>query len=181
MVQNWISTFHWQGSPTTTVTKRASRCHLSKHFMNDFVVHHWAGLSRVKELSLTPILWQWQKRRWSRFVPTYWLPNLVRRVTLTRDATLWNLKLVITYGPYPIIDKYGLLSYQLQLPSKLSGVHNVFHVSQLKRSLKPLTDVVIEDTEGPEKATRGGVNGSQSKFLEETWSISQIKPDTLLF
>jgi hypothetical protein len=28
----------------------------------------------------------------------------------------------------------------------LSGVHNVFHDSQLKRCLKPLTDVVIEDT-----------------------------------
>jgi hypothetical protein len=27
----------------------------------------------------------------------------------------------------------------------MSGVHNVFHVSQLKRCLKPLTDVVIED------------------------------------
>jgi hypothetical protein len=49
-------------------------------------------------------------------------------------------------GPYPIIEKYGLLSYQLELPSKLSGVHNVFHISQLKRCLKPLIDVVIEDT-----------------------------------
>jgi hypothetical protein len=48
-------------------------------------------------------------------------------------------------GPYPIIDKYGPTSYQVELPSKLSGVHNVFHVSQLKRCLKPLTDVVIED------------------------------------
>jgi hypothetical protein len=47
---------------------------------------------------------------------------------------------------YPIIDKYGLLSYQVELPSKLSGVHNVFHVSQLKRCIKPLVDVVIEDT-----------------------------------
>jgi hypothetical protein len=28
----------------------------------------------------------------------------------------------------------------------LSGVHDVFHVSQLKRCLKPPTDVVIEDT-----------------------------------
>jgi hypothetical protein len=26
------------------------------------------------------------------------------------------------------------------------GVHNVIHVSQLKRCLKPLTDVVVEDT-----------------------------------
>jgi hypothetical protein len=49
-------------------------------------------------------------------------------------------------SPYPIIDKYGSLSYQVELPSKLSGVHNVFHVSQLKRCMKPLTDVVIEDT-----------------------------------
>jgi hypothetical protein len=32
-------------------------------------------------------------------------------------------------GPYLIIDKYEPLSYQVELPSKLSGVHNVFHVS----------------------------------------------------
>jgi hypothetical protein len=49
-------------------------------------------------------------------------------------------------GPYPIIDKYGSTSYQVELPARLSGVHNVFHVSQLKRCLKPPTDVVIEDT-----------------------------------
>jgi hypothetical protein len=47
---------------------------------------------------------------------------------------------------YPIIDKYGPTSYQVELPSKLSGVHNVFHVSQLKKCLKPPADVVIEDT-----------------------------------
>jgi hypothetical protein len=47
---------------------------------------------------------------------------------------------------YPITDKYGPTSYQVELPLKLSGVHNVFHVSQLKRCLKPLTDVVIKDT-----------------------------------
>jgi hypothetical protein len=49
-------------------------------------------------------------------------------------------------GPYLIIDKYGPLSYQVELPSKLSGVHNMFHVSQLKICLKSPTDVVIEDT-----------------------------------
>jgi hypothetical protein len=49
-------------------------------------------------------------------------------------------------GPYSIIDKYGPTSYQVELPVKLSGIHNVFHVSQIKRCLKPLTDVVIEDT-----------------------------------
>jgi hypothetical protein len=49
-------------------------------------------------------------------------------------------------GLYPIIQKYRPLSYQLELPLKLSGDHNVFHVSQLKSCLKPPTDVVIEDT-----------------------------------
>jgi hypothetical protein len=48
-------------------------------------------------------------------------------------------------GLYPIIDKYGSLSYQVELPSKLSGVHNVFYVFQLKTCLKPPTDVVVED------------------------------------
>jgi hypothetical protein len=47
---------------------------------------------------------------------------------------------------YPIINKYEPLSYQVELPTKLLGVHNVFHVSQLKWSLKPPTDVIIEDT-----------------------------------
>jgi hypothetical protein len=56
-------------------------------------------------------------------------------------------KLTLRYiGPYPIIDKYGPMSYQVELPSKLSGVHNVFHVSQLKGCLKPSTDLVVEDT-----------------------------------
>jgi hypothetical protein len=56
-------------------------------------------------------------------------------------------KLALRYiGPYPIIDKYGPMSYQVELPSKLSGVHNLFHISQLKGCLKPLTDVVVKDT-----------------------------------
>jgi hypothetical protein len=49
-------------------------------------------------------------------------------------------------GLYPIIDKYGPMSYQVELLAKLSAVHNVFHVSQLKRCLKPSVEVVIEDT-----------------------------------
>jgi hypothetical protein len=49
-------------------------------------------------------------------------------------------------GLYPILDKYGPTSYQVELPTRLSGVHNVFHVSQLKRCLKPSADMVIENT-----------------------------------
>jgi hypothetical protein len=49
-------------------------------------------------------------------------------------------------GPYHVIDKYGPTSYQVELPVKLLRVHNVFHVSQLKRCLKPPADVVIKAT-----------------------------------
>jgi hypothetical protein len=49
-------------------------------------------------------------------------------------------------GPYSIIDKHSPMMYQVELPTRLSGVHSVFHVSQLKKCLKPPTDVVIEDT-----------------------------------
>jgi hypothetical protein len=48
-------------------------------------------------------------------------------------------------GLYPTLEKYGPLAYQVELPSRLFGVHNVFHVSQLKRCLKPPMNVVIED------------------------------------
>jgi hypothetical protein len=36
-------------------------------------------------------------------------------------------------GPYPIVDKYVPTSYQVELPMRLSGVHNVFLISQLKK------------------------------------------------
>jgi hypothetical protein len=49
-------------------------------------------------------------------------------------------------GPYPIIDMYEPTFYPVELPTRLSRVHNVFHVSQLKRCLKPPTEVVIGDT-----------------------------------
>jgi hypothetical protein len=50
-------------------------------------------------------------------------------------------------GMYPIINKYGPTSYQVELPAKLLGVHNMFHVSQLKRCMKPPIDMVIEERE----------------------------------
>jgi hypothetical protein len=39
-------------------------------------------------------------------------------------------------GPFKIIDRKGELAYQLELPPQLSEVHDVFHVSQLKKCLR---------------------------------------------
>ncbi|WVZ69110.1 hypothetical protein U9M48_017948 [Paspalum notatum var. saurae] len=39
-------------------------------------------------------------------------------------------------GPFKILAKRGEVAYQLELPENLSAVHDVFHVSQLKKCLR---------------------------------------------
>jgi hypothetical protein len=39
-------------------------------------------------------------------------------------------------GPFKIFDRRGEVAYQLELPPQLSDVHDVFHVSQLKKCLR---------------------------------------------
>jgi hypothetical protein len=52
--------------------------------------------------------------------------------------------------PFPILERYGPVAYRLLLPKTLSVVHNVFHVSQLKKCLRvpnrtvEVTDVALE-------------------------------------
>jgi hypothetical protein len=38
--------------------------------------------------------------------------------------------------PFKIIDRKGEVAYQLELPPQLSELHDVFHVSQLKKCLR---------------------------------------------
>ena len=39
-------------------------------------------------------------------------------------------------GPFTILERRGKVAYQLELLSNLSRVHDVFHVSQLRRCFK---------------------------------------------
>jgi hypothetical protein len=53
-------------------------------------------------------------------------------------------KLVPRYiGPFPILEKCGIVAYKLDLPPTLAGVHDIFHMSQLKKCLKAFVDVVF--------------------------------------
>ncbi|WVZ51949.1 hypothetical protein U9M48_003046 [Paspalum notatum var. saurae] len=38
--------------------------------------------------------------------------------------------------PFKIVERKGEVAYKLELPSNLSGIHNVFHVSQLNKCLR---------------------------------------------
>jgi hypothetical protein len=48
-------------------------------------------------------------------------------------------------GSFPILEKCGKVAYKLELPPSLAGVHNIFHVSQLKKCLKAPLDVVLPE------------------------------------
>jgi hypothetical protein len=57
-------------------------------------------------------------------------------------------------GPYQIQAKRGEVAYQLDLPESLSAVHDVFHVSQLKKCLRvPEEQLPVEGLEVQEDLT----------------------------
>jgi hypothetical protein len=46
-------------------------------------------------------------------------------------------------GSFPILEKCGSVTYKLDLSPSLAGVHDILHVSQLKKCLKAHVDVVL--------------------------------------
>jgi hypothetical protein len=52
----------------------------------------------------------------------------------------------IFIGPFKILEKRGEVAYQLELPPQLSDVHDVLHVSQLKKCLHvPKEQIPMDD------------------------------------
>ena len=49
-------------------------------------------------------------------------------------------------GPYRVLERMGEVAYKLELPEALSGVHDVFHVSQLKKCHAEMADIPLRDT-----------------------------------
>ena len=45
-------------------------------------------------------------------------------------------------GPFPITERIGQMAYIVKLPENLSSVHDVFHVSHLRKCLHDTAEVV---------------------------------------
>jgi hypothetical protein len=76
------------------------------------------------------------------------------KVSPMRSVKRFNMKgkLAPRYVvPFKVIDRHGEVVYQLELPENLSGVHDVFHVSQLKKCLRvpeeqiPLDELTVKE------------------------------------
>ncbi|XP_076938276.1 uncharacterized protein LOC143606377 [Bidens hawaiensis] len=74
-------------------------------------------------------------------------------------------------GPFKITERVGSVAYRLDLPSELSGIHDVFHISNLKKCLSDESLIVpIEDIR---------VDG-KLRFVEEPvevmdWKIQKLR------
>ena len=62
-------------------------------------------------------------------------------------------KLTPSYvGPYNILKRVGTAAYEVELPEELAAMHQVFHISLLKKcvgdlaSIVPLESVAVEDS-----------------------------------
>ncbi len=92
-------------------------------------------------------------------------------------------------GPFPITERIGKLAYRVELPDKMAGVHNVFHISHLRKCVKDPSIVVepsqLEDVEveaevarprQPIKIVDGGSRQLRSrgiKLVKVQWSAEE--------
>jgi hypothetical protein len=76
-------------------------------------------------------------------------------------------------GPFKILEKRGEVTYQLKLPPQLSDVHDVFHVSQLKKCMcVPKEQIPMKDLDAKE-----GLSYQEYliKILETSESVTRKK------
>jgi hypothetical protein len=76
------------------------------------------------------------------------------KVSLIRGMRRFKVKGKLSprfIGPFLILKRVGEVAYQLELPDYLADVHDVFHVSQLKKCLRvpkeqlPMEDLSVQD------------------------------------
>ena len=107
---------------------------------------------------------------------------------VVRFGSAWKLAPRFV-GPFPIIEKIGKTACRVQLPKRLAGIHNVFHVSHLQKYLHESAEVVepsmLEEVEVEREETMRRVpthilgtevkklRNSEVKLVKVQWSDTE--------
>ncbi|XP_039068384.1 uncharacterized protein LOC120214597 [Hibiscus syriacus] len=94
-------------------------------------------------------------------------------------------------GPYEVLKRIGLVAYRLALPLELERIHNVFHVSMLRKYCSDLSHVIllgqievssnITYQEEPMRILESEVHESKNKripFVKVLWRNHGIEKTT---
>nr|GEY64825.1 retrotransposon protein, putative, Ty3-gypsy subclass [Tanacetum cinerariifolium] len=140
-----IDTYLWSNSPTITAIMRASRLHYSMHSMGESVDHQSAG-AKIRQKSYADV-----RRKPMEFEVG---DKVMLKVSPWKGVIRFRKRDELSpryIGPFEIIERIGPVAYKLELPEKLHGIHNTFHVSNLKKCLAdenlviPLEKVQLDD------------------------------------
>ena len=83
-------------------------------------------------------------------------------------------------GPFEVLERVGIVSYRLALPPSLLGVHEVFHVSMLRKYTPDPTYVVdwggiIVDTDGTfEEGPSRMLDSQDQVFRRKTMRLVKV-------
>ncbi|GJW73042.1 putative reverse transcriptase domain-containing protein [Tanacetum coccineum] len=66
-------------------------------------------------------------------------------------SRVYIIEIVARHGPFEVVERVGPVAFRLRLPQELVGIHDTFHVSNLKKCLAdvnlhvPLEEIKIDD------------------------------------
>nr|GFA48809.1 reverse transcriptase domain-containing protein [Tanacetum cinerariifolium] len=84
----------------------------------------------------------------------YWWPRMKKDIAMYVSVVRFGKRSKLSpryVGPFDIVERIGPVAYRLRLPQELVGVHDTFHVSNLKKCLAdvnlhvPLDEVKVDD------------------------------------
>nr|GEV53812.1 putative reverse transcriptase domain, ribonuclease H-like domain, aspartic peptidase domain protein [Tanacetum cinerariifolium] len=118
---------------------------LARLYLNEIVARHSISISIISDHD-SLITWFWQTMHEALGtkldMSTAYHPQTDGQMSPWKGVVHFRKKgkLAPTYvGPFKIIKQIDLVAYRLRLPEELNGVHDTFHVSNIKKCLADVT------------------------------------------